>query len=196
MYFSTLLATFTLHIFAAVLPHVNNNRKPTMTLKLVLTTFTVALTFSSPYLVQAREASDTSLDSASAAAEIREFLAGQEKANAQGMSASDLAKRFYMPDVTITGEGEAQAKRGMEAAVTALQDWNDYLGPGGQKGCHFTMQEPVVSAGDMASAYAVLSCAPNPPKLEKGETIRQLFVFKRTSAGWRVAQEMWQAGGY
>lgn len=167
-----------------------------MTLKWVLTAVTVALTISGPYSVQARDATATSLDTANAAAEIRAFLAGQEKANAQGLSASDLAKRFYMPHVTIIGEGESEAKRGMEAAVKALQDWNDYLGPGGQKGCHFTMQEPVVSAGDMASAYAVLSCKPNPPKLEKGETIRQLFVFKRTPAGWRVAQEMWQAGNF
>jgi hypothetical protein len=136
------------------------------------------------------------LDNAHVAGELRAFLAGQQQANASGMPAQALAERFYLPDATIIGEGEAAPRRGMAAAVVALREWNDYLGPGGQKGCQFTMQEPVVSDGRVAAAYAVLSCKANPPKLMKDETIRQLFVFKRTAAGWRVAHEMWQAGGF
>lgn len=167
-----------------------------MTVKHGLTPLFMAFAICSPHLAQAGEETDTLLDRENAAAQIRAFLAGQQQANAQGMPELELAERFYLRDATIIGEGEDRAKRGMVAAVQALREWNTYLGPGGQKGCNFTLQEPVVSGGDMAAAYAVLSCKANPPMLDKAQTIRQLFVFKHTSAGWRVAQEMWQSGGF
>ena len=130
------------------------------------------------------------------AQQLRTFFADQDKANRDGLSTTELAKRFYTEDAVVIGEGEAAPKHGIKGAVAALDAWFAYLGPNGNKGCTFSVQDKVVTSGDMASVFAVLSCKPNPPKLEKAETIRQLFVLKRTAQGWRVAHEMWQAGAF
>lgn len=133
---------------------------------------------------------------ADTAQQLRAFFADQDKANRDGLTTTELAKRFYTDDAIITGEGEAVPRRGVKGAVTALDEWFAYLGPGGNKGCTFTVQDTVVSSGDMASVFAVLTCKPNPPKTDKQETIRQLFVLKHTPKGWRVVHEMWQAGTF
>lgn len=123
-------------------------------------------------------------------------LRTQQAANAAGEDATQLAHRFYTDDVVIIGEGESRASRGMNSAVKAMADWNDYLGPGGQKKCHFELEDPVVGSDKTVSTFVVLSCKANPPRLTKDETIRQLFVWKKTSEGWKVAMEMWQSGGF
>lgn len=127
--------------------------------------------------------------------ELRAFFAGQDQANRDGQNTTELAKRFYSEDAIITGEGDPVPKRGIKDAVIALDNWFAYLGPDGNKGCAFAVQDAVVSSsGDMASVFAELTCKPNPPKTSTQETIRQLFVLKRTPQGWRVFREMWQAG--
>ncbi|MFD1768093.1 hypothetical protein ACFSAG_14710 [Sphingorhabdus buctiana] len=129
--------------------------------------------------------------------ELHAFYADQDQANRDGLTSTELAERFYSHDVIITGEGDVAARRGIEASVKALDDWFAYLGPNGNKGCAFAVQDTVVSSDrDMASVFAVLTCQPNPPATTKQETIRQLFVLKRTVHGWRVVREMWQAGGF
>lgn len=129
--------------------------------------------------------------------ELVAFYAGQDQANRDGMTSTQLAERFYSEDVIITGEGDAGARRGLASSVKALDDWIAYLGPAGNKGCAFAVKDTVVSSdSNMASVFAVLTCKPNPPTLTKQETIRQLFVLKRTARGWRVFREMWQAGGF
>lgn len=128
--------------------------------------------------------------------QLRAFFAGQDQANRDGLSTTDLAKRFYTEDAILTGEGEAAPKYGIKGATAALDEWFAYLGPGGNKACTFSMQDTVVTSGDMASVFAVLNCKPNPPATDKEQTIRQLFVLKKTAKGWRVAQEMYQAGGF
>ena len=127
--------------------------------------------------------------------EIRGLFKSQDEANWNGETPEQLARRFYTEDVVIVGEGETSTQRGMKDAVSALVNWNEYLGPGGNNFCHFEVLEPVITSGDMASAFVTLSCKPNPPKTTKPESIRQLFVLRRTPQGWRVAQEMWENGG-
>ncbi|WP_157035868.1 hypothetical protein [Sphingobium chungbukense] len=126
---------------------------------------------------------------------LRAFFASQDKANRDGLSTTELVKRFYAEDVIITGEGDAVPRRGIKDAVTALDDWFAYLGPNGNKGCEFSVQDSLVASGDLASVFAVLKCKPT-PKTKKEETIRQLFVLKRSPLGWRVVREMWQAGDF
>ncbi len=128
--------------------------------------------------------------------EIRQFFADQDSANRAGQSTEALARRFYADDVVVSGEGEPGLQRGIKGAIDELGAWFDYLGPGGNKGCSFTVDKTIVSAPGMASAFVLLHCNANPPKLQKEETVRQLFVLRRTPQGWRVAQEMWQAGGF
>lgn len=150
-------------------------------------------------VTQAKTASSPSGVAAPAdvVSELVAFYAGQDQANRDGMNSTQLAERFYSEDVIITGEGDAGARRGSASAVNALDDWFAYLGPEGNKGCAFTVKDTVVSSDqNMASVFAVLTCRPNPPTLTKPETIRQLFVLKRTAQGWRVVREMWQAGGF
>lgn len=143
----------------------------------------------------AREASSPK-SHAEVAKELRAFFADQDQANRDGLSTTELAKRFYAEDAIITGEGDAGPRRGVAASVKALDDWFAYLGPNGNKACAFTVQDTLVASGDLASVFAVLNCKPNPPKTTKEETIRQLFVLKRTPKGWRVVREMWQAGNF
>lgn len=166
-----------------------------MTLNLKARVALLSLVCVTSFSVAARDVG-TDKASADAAQQLREFFAGQDKANRDGLTTTELAKRFYTEDAIITGEGEAAPRRGIKGAVAALDEWFAYLGPGGNKGCNFTMQDGVVSSGQMAAVFVVLSCKPNPPKTDKQETIRQLFVLRRTPQGWRVAQEMWQAGGF
>ena len=156
----------------------------------------VALMFASPLAAMARE-TPAEAAPADVVQELHDFYAGQDQANRDGLTSTELAKRFYSDDVIITGEGDVAARRGIEASVKALDDWFAYLGPNGNKGCAFAVKDTVVSSDrDMASVFAVLTCQPNPPATTKEETIRQLFVLKRTADGWRVAREMWQAGGF
>ncbi|MDE1008802.1 MAG: nuclear transport factor 2 family protein [Paraburkholderia fungorum] len=157
--------------------------------RLVITTAMLCALFASA--VCSADESTGSLRSAIASA-----LSTQQAANAAGEDAAQLAHRFYTNDVVIIGEGETKPSRGMDAAVKAMVDWNDYLGPGGQKKCHFELEDPVVGSDSTVSTFVVLSCKANPPKLTKDETIRQLFVWKKTSEGWKVAMEMWQSGGF
>lgn len=127
---------------------------------------------------------------------IELVLAQQQAANEEGESAEQLARRFYTDDVVIIGEGEQHPSRGIAEAVRAMKEWNDYLGPGGQKKCRFDLENPVVASGSTASTFVVLSCKANPPTLKKDEKIRQLFVWTKTPQGWKVSLEMWQSGGF
>lgn len=132
------------------------------------------------------------------AKEIRTLFKTQDEANWNGETPDQLARRFYTDDSIIIGEDATKAERGLKDAATALVNWNAYLGPGGNKGCKFEVKDPIVTSSnaDMASVFATLTCKPNPPHTTKPEGIRQLFVLKRTSNGWRVMQEMWQMGGF
>ena len=156
----------------------------------------IALVCATPLAATAREASAEAAP-ADVVQELHAFYAGQDRANRDGLTSTELAKRFYSDDVIITGEGDVAARRGIEASVKALDDWFAYLGPNGNKGCAFAVQDTVVSSDrNMASVFAVLTCQHNPPATTKQETIRQLFVLKRKPEGWRVVREMWQAGGF
>lgn len=148
-----------------------------------------------PVAASARDASSNK-STAAVAQELRSFFAGQDQANRDGLNTTELAKRFYTEDAIITGEGDAKPRRGIEGAASALDEWFAYLGPDGNKKCAFTVQDTVVASGNLASAFVVLNCKPNPPKTTKEETIRQLFVLRHTPMGWRVAREMWEAGSF
>lgn len=128
--------------------------------------------------------------------ELRAFFAGQDQANRDGLSTTALSKRFYAEDAVVIGEGDKAPQYGVQGGIDALDGWFAYLGPNGNKGCAFNVQGTAVTSGNLASVFAVLKCKPNPPKLTKEETIRQLFVLKRTPKGWRVVREMWQSGDF
>jgi ketosteroid isomerase-like protein len=127
-------------------------------------------------------------------AEIEVALHSQERANANGENAEQLSRRFYAEDVVMVGEGDPHVKRGMAAAIVEMDEWMQSLGPQGQKGCHFHLEDPVIATQTTASTFVTLTCKANPPYLKEDETVRQLFVWKRSSQGWRVAMEMWGNG--
>ena len=155
--------------------------------------FLLAMMCAASYSAAARDQASATRDAT--AQEIRALFKSQDEANWNGATPEQLAHRFYTEDAIIIGEGEETTQRGMKDAITALVNWNEYLGPGGNKACQFNVLDPIMISGDMASTFVTLSCRPNPPKTTKQETIRQLFVLKRTPKGWRVAQEMWEMGG-
>lgn len=126
--------------------------------------------------------------------ELEGVLAAQDRANANGESAEQLARRFYTDDVAIVGEGDPHAKHGIDAAIVEMTEWMKSLGPQGQRGCHFHLEGPVIASATSASAFVTLTCNANPPAAPSDQVIRQLFVWKRLPQGWRVAMEMWEGG--
>jgi ketosteroid isomerase-like protein len=127
--------------------------------------------------------------------EIKAAMNTVEAAVMGGESPAKVAELLYAPDVVMVGEGEANATRGMKAAVEALESHWASLGPDGQKHCKLRLtDEQAVASATTYAAFLVLHCEPNPPAVKEAMDFRTLYVWKKLPQGWRVALEMWGAG--
>ena len=127
-------------------------------------------------------------------AEIAAKLHTVEKALARGDSATQISKLLYAEDDLLTGDGETGGTRGMTATIKDVQAWMDSLGPGGTKGCKYTIVDPVVSSAKSFSSFLLLRCKANPPVLKEDQELRMLYVWKKQVRGWRVVLEMYEPG--
>jgi hypothetical protein len=127
-------------------------------------------------------------------AEIAATLHTLEKALERGDSATQISKLLYAEDDLLTGEGEAGGTRGMAATIKDVQAWMDSLGPGGAKGCKYTIVDPVVSSTTTFSSFILLHCKANPPVLAKDQDLRMMYVWRKESQGWRVVLEVYEEG--
>lgn len=127
--------------------------------------------------------------------EIKAAMNAVEAAVLGGESPAKVAELLYAPDVVMVGEGEANATRGMKAAVAALESHWASLGPDGQKHCKLRLtDEQAVASATTYAAFLVLHCEPNPPAMKEAMDFRTMYVWKKLPQGWRVALEMWGAG--
>jgi ketosteroid isomerase-like protein len=126
--------------------------------------------------------------------QIEHALQTLEQALVRGDSATAVAKSLYAEDDLLTGEGEAGSTRGMAATIKDVQGWMDSLGPGGTKGCKYTIVDPVVSSPTTFSSFLLLKCKANPPVLKADQDLRMMYVWKKLPQGWRVVLEMYESG--
>jgi hypothetical protein len=82
----------------------------------------------------------------------------------------------------------------MADTIKDVQGWMDSLGPGGTKGCKYTIVDPVVSSATTFSSFLLLRCRANPPVLKEDQVLRMMYVWKKLPEGWRVVLEMYAAG--
>lgn len=126
--------------------------------------------------------------------QIEASLKTLEKALARGDSATAISKSLYADEDLLTGEGETGGTRGMAATIKDVQGWMDYLGPGGTKGCKYTVVDPVVSSETTFSSFILLKCKANPPVLKADQELRMMYIWKKLPQGWRVVLEMYESG--
>ena len=126
--------------------------------------------------------------------QIATALHSLEQALARGDSATQIANRLYASDDLLTGEGEPGSTRGMADTIKDVQGWMESLGPGGTKGCKYTIVDPVVSSATTFSSFLLLRCRANPPVLKEDQVLRMMYVWKKLPEGWRVVLEMYAAG--
>jgi ketosteroid isomerase-like protein len=127
-------------------------------------------------------------------AQITQALHAVEKAFARGADGEELARMLYSDNVTMIGEGEDKASRGMETAIADSKGWLETLGPNGGKSCKYTIAEPVVASSTTFSSFLLLRCKANPPVLPQDQDLRMMYVWEKNSKGWRVVLEMWAPG--
>ena len=126
--------------------------------------------------------------------QIEDALKSLEMSLARGDSATVVAKSLYAEEDLLTGEGEDGGTRGMTATIKDVQGWMDSLGPGGTKGCKYTIVDPVVSSSTTFSSFLLLKCKANPPVLKADQELRMMYVWKKFPVGWRVVLEMYESG--
>ena len=128
-------------------------------------------------------------------AAVEGVLHSVESAMGRGDTAEKVTKMLYADDVVIT-EDEPGSMRGIAAATKGVQDFFDALGPGGGKGCKFTIIDPVVASSTTFSSFLFLSCKANPPVLKDELDMRLTYTWKKLPQGWRVVLETVQAGKF
>jgi ketosteroid isomerase-like protein len=129
-------------------------------------------------------------------AQIAQALHAVEKAFARDAGGEELARMLYTDNVTMIGEGEDKASRGMDTAIADSKGWLESLGPHGGKTCKYTIEEPVVASSTTFSSFLLLRCKANPPVLPQDQDLRMMYVWEKTSKGWRVVLEMWAPGKF
>lgn len=126
---------------------------------------------------------------------VEKVLRSVESAMTRGESAEKVTKMLYADDVVIT-EDEPGSMRGTAAAIKGVQDFFDALGPGGGKGCKFTIIDPAVATSTTFTSFLSLGCKANPPVLKDELDMRLTYTWKKLPQGWRVVLETVQAGKF
>jgi ketosteroid isomerase-like protein len=126
---------------------------------------------------------------------VEKVLRSVEAAMSRGESAEKVTRMLYSDDAVIA-EGDTGSMRGMAAAIEGVHGFFDALGPGGGKGCKFTLVDPAVQSTETFASFISLICKPNPPTLKEEMDLRLMYVWKKLPQGWRVVLESVQAGNF
>ncbi len=110
-----------------------------------------------------------------------------------GATAAQFAEILYAPDLVVVGEGWPRAIRGVEHFLTDLQALLDGWGPNAD--LTFSIVDPVVADGAVASTLVDVSVAPKSPAAA-AEQYRVVYAWRRMPGGWRVATEMYTVGTF
>ena len=110
-----------------------------------------------------------------------------------GATASTFSQLLYTPDLVVVGEGWPRAIRGLEAFLPDLTVLLDGWGPNAD--ITFTIVDPVIAGGNVATTLVDVYVAPKKP-LASAEYYRVVYAWKQTTTGWRVAAEMYTVGSF
>ena len=112
---------------------------------------------------------------------------------ARGLGAAAVAERLYVDPVVVVGEGNPAAARGLAQFLPQLADLIE--GWGFSPTLTFTLVDPILAAESVATTFVAVEVAP-PGVGAVVERYRVLYGWTRTSRGWRVALEMFDAGQF
>ena len=102
---------------------------------------------------------------------------------AKGASAEELLEFLYWPEVVIAGEGLGKAYRGLEDLLPLAREYVAQMG----KDCTWTLSDPIVSSGDVASSYVQVTCRYGGEKPDANYCA--LYVWQRRGSDWKVIHE-------
>ena len=126
-------------------------------------------------------------------AELAQVLQHAADALRAGASATEFSRLLYSPDLTVVGEGWPRAIRGVEAFLPDLTVLLDGWGPNAD--LTFSIVDPVIASGDVATTLVDVFVAPKAPN-STAEYYRVVYAWKRAANGWRVAAEMYTVGSF
>ncbi|WP_395671692.1 hypothetical protein [Phenylobacterium sp.] len=112
-----------------------------------------------------------------------------------GAPADVLTREMYTTDTVVTGYGVDAPRVGIAAEERAIAGFLDSLAAPGQRRCRFAVFGPVSASEGVIAAFTNLTCrgrgATSP---EPDQKYHVLYVFRKTTAGWRVSLEMFGGG--
>lgn len=126
-------------------------------------------------------------------AELARVLQHAADALRAGADASRFSQLLYTPDLVVVGEGWPRAIRGVEAFLPDLTALLNGWGPNAD--LTFAILDPVFSGGNVATTLVDVYVAPRKPT-STAENYRVVYVWNHTTAGWRVAVEMYTVGSF
>jgi ketosteroid isomerase-like protein len=142
---------------------------------------------------QAASAEDAA--AAQARVDVTQMAAKAQGLFEKGASAEAFVNAVYDDNVVMMG-GTPGAKKGKAAVLVEVKKWFDYMGPGGIKGCKYTMEQPAVVSATTYASFFNLHCEANPPYVKEAGDYSEMYIWKKTPQGWRIALEMWLEGAF
>jgi ketosteroid isomerase-like protein len=107
---------------------------------------------------------------------------------AKGGSAQQVADVLYEDDLTVTGEGEKGLYPNLESFMKPLAG---YLT---NPTCRLTLADKIRHSGNLAVAWVQEHCDHH--GAEKAEDYRIMYVFRKSSKGWRTTMELFVSGTF
>jgi ketosteroid isomerase-like protein len=126
-------------------------------------------------------------DPATVRTELKAHLDETAALLAKGSPAAAIVDQAYWPDAVTVMEGVPAALRGTEP-LTGVMAASSKEGVG--MTCDFTLDEPVILSGDVASAFSAATCGEG----DKTMKMRTLYVWQQRDGHWKIIREMISQG--
>jgi hypothetical protein len=124
----------------------------------------------------------------SAVADVEADLAGRlaklTRMMASGVTADEVVDFLYWPEIVVAGEGLGKAYRGFAELRPLLRDYLGQLG----KDCSWTITDPVVTSGDVASTLIQVTCRYGGEQPDANYSV--IYVWQRRAKEWKVVHEL------
>jgi ketosteroid isomerase-like protein len=125
---------------------------------------------------------------AGARAGVQATLTRVNELFAKGGSAQEVADVLYEDDLTVTGEGEKSLYPNLKSFMQPLAG---YLT---NPTCKLSLVDKIRHSGNLAVAWVHEHCDAH--GAEKAEDYRIMYVFRKSSKGWRATMELFVSGTF
>ncbi len=122
-------------------------------------------------------------DPAAVQESIRAHLDETSALMAKGAPPAAIVEQAYWPDAVTVMEGVPTAIRG-KGPLTDVMAASSKEGVGMK--CAFTIDEPVMVSGDIASTFSAATCGEG----DKAMKMRTLYVWQNRDGHWKIIREM------